>query len=166
MPPHANAHIACNIHVNYVSYCYITLSWNKIDTTFEHIINNIVHHKDDKYIKYYLHYKKTDDSYNDLTYNELIMDLLNRLSSLLKNKKYILISCIDQNVICKNTTDILYAITYNILDIRNKFTDHNATRKELGNEIFDRDIHLDPSYVPEFLNEKNEINDLARDMVN
>ena len=76
------------------------------------------------------------------------------------------ISCKDKNIICKNTTDILYAITHNILDIRNNFTDHSATRKELGNEIFDKDIHLDLLYIPEFLNEKNEINDLARDMVN
>ena len=84
------AHTSCNIHVNYESYCYITLSWNKIDTTFEHVINNIIHHKDDKYIKYYLQYKKGDEIYHDLTYNELIMDLLNRLSAKLKNKKSIL----------------------------------------------------------------------------
>ena len=166
MPKHVNTHISCNIRVNYESYCYITLSWNKIDTSFEHIINNIIHHKDDKYIKYYLHYKKSDESYHDLTYNELIMDLLNRLSALLKNKKSILMSYKDKNIICKNTTDILYAITYNILDIRNQFTDNSATRKELGNEIFDKDIHLDPLYMPEFIDNKTEINDLARDMVN
>ena len=150
------------LYVNYKSYCHIHLRWNKTYGPIEKTMHNIFHHSDVNYIRYNLHYKDKNESYQGLTYNELVMDLMSRLS------KYPNLNTITYNknhIICKKTNDILYAIVNNIQDVRKKMTSLNMTRVEKGNEVFDKNVELDASYMPKFISDKDLLDKMIKDIL-
>lgn len=150
----------CNIYVNQNSFCYIHLSWkNPKANSIEKTINNMFHHNDTNYIQYYVKYRNTNEIYNELTYNEIVIDLFTRLCNY-HQLDTITYNQNNKSVLCNNRKDILYAITNNILAIRNKMTQIPMSRIEKGKELFDNDIKIDVHYLPEFKDEAGEFKNL------
>jgi hypothetical protein len=152
----------CTIYVNQNSFCNIHLSWRKTSGPIEKTINSILHHTDDNYIQYYINYFNTNETYNELTYNEIVIDLFSRLC------KYPELDTITDNVnnksvVCNNRNDILYVIKKNVMHVRNKMTQTPMSRLEKGKELFDNEIKIDDYYLPEFKDDAGDFKKMLDD---